>query len=92
MYPPMLTADVPKPAAFFPLTEGYGTTVTSFPDMEYNGTLQGSMPCVSLFFTLSAKLAQISQCDQSRIGTEPETACSNSKSMPLVAGVFADPA
>ena len=60
MYPPMLTADIPKPAAFFPLTEGYGDSVTSFPDMQYNGTLQGYMPCVSLFFTLSAKLAQIS--------------------------------
>ena len=72
MYPPMLTADVPKPAAFFPLTEGYGDTVTSFPDMQYNGTLQGYMPCVSPFLTLPAKLAQISPCDQDRDGTQQE--------------------
>ena len=47
MYPPMLTADVPNPVAFFPLTEGFGTTVNSFPDASYNGTLQGPIPYAS---------------------------------------------
>ena len=44
VYPPTLTADVPKPVAFFPLTDGSGQNLTSFPSGTYTGIAQGSIP------------------------------------------------
>ncbi len=46
LFPPSLTKNIPQPAAFFPLTEGSGDHVSSFPNPTYLGTLNGSIPCV----------------------------------------------
>ena len=55
----MLTADIPEPVAFFPLTEGSGSTVASFPDAAYNGTLQGSMTYALATFSLCNFICQV---------------------------------
>ncbi|KAK9917704.1 hypothetical protein WJX75_007350 [Coccomyxa subellipsoidea] len=46
LFPPSLTKNIPQPAAFFPLTEGSGDHVASFPNPTYLGTLNGSIPWV----------------------------------------------
>ncbi|BDA48704.1 hypothetical protein COCOBI_12-3860 [Coccomyxa sp. Obi] len=46
LFPPSQTKNIPQPAAFFPLTEGSGDHVSSFPNPTYLGTLNGSIPWV----------------------------------------------
>jgi hypothetical protein len=50
VFPPTNTDNIPEPLAFFPLTEGTGDHINSYPDTSYLGTLNGSIPYVPFSF------------------------------------------